>query len=145
MRERFRLTYFFCVDLSDLHKKNVYPCRMLSRTNLQNEESPYVAGWIDRRRSLCDVRRFFLCFRRSTILVKVDIQNEPMLVHEPGDHLAIFPQNQPSLVNQLIKHLIDATPPDEPVLVEYNKGKKGESGGGGGGGGIKQFLILNSF
>ncbi|XP_065830378.1 nitric oxide synthase, inducible-like [Oscarella lobularis] len=92
-----------CKNLSDLHKKNVYPCRMLSRTNLQNEESP-----------------------RSTILVKVDIQNEPMLVHEPGDHLAIFPQNQPSLVNQLIKHLIDATPPDEPVLVEYNKGKKGD-------------------
>ena len=63
--------------------------------------------------------------RRSTILVKLGTQGEEQLAHEPGDHLAIFPQNQPSLVNQLLKKLDGAPLPDEPLIVEYEVAVKG--------------------
>jgi nitric oxide synthase oxygenase domain/subunit/flavodoxin len=92
-----------CKSLSDLHKKTVFPCKLITRSNLQSEES-----------------------QRSTILVQLDTQGEPQLVHEPGDHLAIFPQNQPSLVNQLIKKLDGSPPADEPLTVEYKVPGKGK-------------------
>ena len=58
--------------------------------------------------------------------MQLDTQGESQLVHEPGDHLAIFPQNQPSLVNQLIKKLDGSPPADEPLTVEYKVPTKGK-------------------
>ena len=65
--------------------------------------------------------------RRSTILIQLDTQGAPELAYEPGDHLAVFPQNDASLVNQLIEKLDGSPPPDQPMMIEYKTAAGGKS------------------
>ena len=46
--------------------------------------------------------------RNQTFLAKVDIsKHQREMMYEPGDHLAIFPENDPNTVNTLISKLTD--------------------------------------
>ena len=39
--------------------------------------------------------------------------------YEPGDHLAIYPDNDTTMVNTILKRLNPDPGPDEPIVVEY--------------------------
>ena len=45
---------------------------------------------------LCDCKLAF--FSRATILVKLEKEDRSQLQYEPGDHIGIYPQNDPELV-----------------------------------------------
>ncbi|XP_062424602.1 nitric oxide synthase 3 isoform X2 [Rhea pennata] len=81
--------------LAHVHKRRVFPCSALSVQNLQSAESG-----------------------RSTVLVRLATSGQPELQYLPGDHVGIFPANRPELVEQLLEHVEDPPPADEPVLVE---------------------------
>ena len=40
-------------------------------------------------------------------------------LYEPGDHLAIYPDNDATMVNTILKRLNPDPGPDEPIVVEY--------------------------
>ena len=63
----------------------------------------------------------FSPFSRQTVLVRLDTNGQDALKYQPGDHLAIFPANQPSLVDTLIEQLREAPPPDETIRLEICK------------------------
>lgn len=44
---------------------------------------------------------------------------ESDLSYSPGDHLAIYPENETSMVNTILKRLNPDPGPDEPIVVEY--------------------------
>ncbi|XP_044860215.1 nitric oxide synthase, endothelial isoform X1 [Mauremys mutica] len=90
--------------LSQVHKRRVFPCRVLSVQNLQSEESS-----------------------RSTILVRLDTAGQPELQYLPGDHVGIFPANRPELVQELLERVEEPPPDEEPVAVEFLE--KATSGG----------------
>ncbi|CAM4599283.1 nitric oxide synthase 3 isoform X1 [Lepidochelys kempii] len=90
--------------LSHVHKRRVFPCRVLSVQNLQSQESS-----------------------RSTILVRLDTAGQPELQYLPGDHVGIFPANRPELVQELLQRVEDPPPDGEPVAVELLE--KATSGG----------------
>ena len=52
---------------------------------------------------------------RSTILCALESDQ----MYSPGDHLAIFPENDASLVSTILKRLNPDPGPDEPIVVEY--------------------------
>ncbi|XP_065255669.1 nitric oxide synthase 3 isoform X2 [Emys orbicularis] len=82
--------------LSHVHKRRVFPCRVLSMQNLQSKESS-----------------------RATILVRLDTAGQPELQYLPGDHVGIFPANRPELVQELLERVEDPPPDEEPVAVEF--------------------------
>lgn len=41
--------------------------------------------------------------------------------YEPGDHIAIYPQNSTKLVNELILYLNSPVDPDKPICVESRR------------------------
>ncbi|XP_065442553.1 nitric oxide synthase 3 isoform X6 [Chrysemys picta bellii] len=82
--------------LSHVHKRRVFPCRVLSVQNLQSKESS-----------------------RATILVRLDTAGQPELQYLPGDHVGIFPANRPELVQELLERVEDPPPDEEPVGVEF--------------------------
>ena len=45
--------------------------------------------------------------------------------YEPGDHLAVFPENKPGLVDKLITQLAEAPNPDLPIGMEICKEMSG--------------------
>ncbi|XP_050798407.1 nitric oxide synthase, endothelial isoform X2 [Gopherus flavomarginatus] len=90
--------------LSQVHKRRVFPCRVLSVQNLQSKESS-----------------------RSTLLVRLDTAGQPELQYLPGDHVGIFPANRPELVQELLERVEDPPPDEEPVAVEFLE--KATSGG----------------
>ena len=62
---------------------------------------------------------------RSTKKLVLDVQGH----HEqfkPGDHLSVFPENNPNLVDGLLE-CVDLTSlsPDDHVILEFNKGGEG--------------------
>ncbi len=57
---------------------------------------------------------------RSTILVMLDT-NHNKVHYEPGDHLAIYPQNSAKLVSELITCLNTSLDPDAPIYVESRR------------------------
>lgn len=61
---------------------------------------------------------------RSTILVVLD-KNGQKLDYEPGDHVAIYPQNSAKVVNELIDSLNPSTDPDKPIYVESRRESTG--------------------
>ena len=61
---------------------------------------------------------------RSTILVVLD-KNGEKLDYEPGDHVAIYPQNSFKVVNELIDSLNLSTDPDKPIYVESRRESTG--------------------
>ncbi|TFJ96673.1 utrophin [Platysternon megacephalum] len=82
--------------LSHVHKRRVFPCRVLSVQNLQSKESS-----------------------RSTILVRLDTAGQPELRYLPGDHVGVFPANRPELVQELLERVEHPPPDEEPVAVEF--------------------------
>ena len=62
---------------------------------------------------------FFFYFSRSTILVVLGTNSS--VHYEPGDHIAMYPQNSTKLVNQLISALNSQIDPDEPIYVESRR------------------------
>uniref|UniRef100_A0A4W3HV41 Nitric oxide synthase n=1 Tax=Callorhinchus milii TaxID=7868 RepID=A0A4W3HV41_CALMI len=97
-RDKFRLTYEAeAPDLTEgnIHKKNVFAAKLLSRHNLQNPKSS-----------------------RSTILLRIHTHHLAELKYQPGDHLGIFPGNHEDLVNALIDRLDDAPPFNQIIKVE---------------------------
>lgn len=72
----------------------------------------------------------FTCFRsRSTILVRLDTNNQDSLRYKPGDHLGIFPGNHEDLVLALIDKLEDAPPVNQIVKVEFLEERNTALGG----------------
>ena len=78
-------------------------------------------------RMIC-IQNLIIClcyFSRSTILVRMSIAGNKNLTYEPGDHLAVFPENRPELVNKLISLLEEAPQPDVPFKIEMCKEMSG--------------------
>lgn len=53
-----------------------------------------------------------------TILVKLSCEAGREVRYLPGEHIGIFPGNQPQLVSALIAHVKDAPPADQAVRLE---------------------------
>ena len=65
--------------------------------------------------------------RRSTVLVKLDTGNATQqLAFEPGDHVAIFPANKASLVQELIDLMHVKPDPNQPIRIEVAHEDSGE-------------------
>ncbi|XP_030078359.1 nitric oxide synthase, inducible [Microcaecilia unicolor] len=81
--------------LANIHSRNVVPMKITFRQNLHSIKSS-----------------------RATILVKLSCENKLQLQYLPGEHVGIFPGNQPALVNDLIKYLKDAPPSHQNIRLE---------------------------
>ncbi len=57
---------------------------------------------------------------RSTILVVLDTKGTP-IKYEPGDHAAIYPQNNSKLVAELLERIHSPFEPDEPIFLESRR------------------------
>ncbi|XP_078600036.1 nitric oxide synthase 1-like isoform X2 [Branchiostoma floridae x Branchiostoma japonicum] len=87
--------------LSKVHSRNVVPCRLISRENLQAPDSG-----------------------RETILVRLDSQGSDDLNYVPGDHLAVYPANEDHLVQAVLDRLDNAPDPDCIVNMEVLQEKQ---------------------
>ncbi|XP_030799161.1 nitric oxide synthase, endothelial [Camarhynchus parvulus] len=85
--------------LSQLHKRQVFPCSVLSVENLQSEESS-----------------------RQTLLVRVGCTEPGGLPHLPGDHLGVFPANREELVRAVLDRVEDPPGPEQPLGLESRDG-----------------------
>ncbi|KAM4648409.1 nitric oxide synthase, inducible isoform 1-T2 [Amazona ochrocephala] len=81
--------------LASIHSKDVIPMKLKFRQNLQSLKSS-----------------------RVTILVKLSCETDQEVHYLPGEHIGIFPGNQPELVRGLIAHVKDAPPADQTVRLE---------------------------
>ncbi|KAM8797256.1 nitric oxide synthase, inducible [Eudromia elegans] len=81
--------------LADVHAKDVIPMKLKFRQNLQSVKSS-----------------------RVTILVKLSCEINQEVHYLPGEHIGIFPGNQPELVHGLIACVKDAPPPDQTIRLE---------------------------
>ncbi|NP_001191505.1 nitric oxide synthase 2 [Aplysia californica] len=84
-----------CTALSDIHNRKVVSCGLKERTQLQGQDSD-----------------------RQTILVELDTGGKPELTYAPGDHVAIFPENDPDLVDGILQRLVDNPPYNSVVALE---------------------------
>ncbi|XP_016305027.1 nitric oxide synthase, inducible-like [Sinocyclocheilus anshuiensis] len=98
---RYRVQHDSCTldrvtALSALHSKTVFPMTLKRRQKLQCAQSS-----------------------RSTILVELKTDgNTEALNFAPGDHVGIFPENSPELVDSILKHLPDAPPVNQSFHLE---------------------------
>ncbi|XP_072018681.1 nitric oxide synthase 1-like [Amphiura filiformis] len=106
--ERFRVSVAteqretdICEAIEHLHGKKVYPCGFISRLNLQSESST-----------------------RQTILIQLDTQGAPELEYEPGDHVVVYPTNERTVVQRVLRRLDYVRSPD--VVCRVETGKKSE-------------------
>ncbi|XP_055982486.1 nitric oxide synthase, inducible [Sorex fumeus] len=81
--------------LSSVHAKNVVTMRLKSLQPLQGPKSS-----------------------RSVLLVELSCKDCPGLSYLPGDHLGVFPCNQPELVQGILERLADGPDPHQPVSLE---------------------------
>lgn len=78
--------------------------------------------------SLCLVSLTNLISRsRSTVLVKLHTGGRKELTFEPGDHVAIFPANKASLVQELIDMMHEKPDPNQPIKIEVTREDSGKS------------------
>ncbi|XP_029469395.1 nitric oxide synthase, inducible [Rhinatrema bivittatum] len=84
-----------CKALANIHSKNVVPMKVMFRQNLHSLKSS-----------------------RATILVKLFCDNKQDAQYLPGEHVGVFPGNQPDLVNDIITHLKDAPPNHQNIRLE---------------------------
>uniref|UniRef100_A0A8C2U8G3 Nitric oxide synthase n=1 Tax=Coturnix japonica TaxID=93934 RepID=A0A8C2U8G3_COTJA len=61
---------------------------------------------------------FFSISSRVTILVKLSCETNQEVRYLPGEHIGIFPGNQPELVHGLIARVKDAPPADQIIRLE---------------------------
>ncbi|NXF09721.1 NOS2 protein, partial [Smithornis capensis] len=81
--------------LANIHAKEVIPMKLKFRQNLQSLKSS-----------------------RVTILVKLSCETNQEVHYLPGEHIGIFPGNQPELVHGIIARVKDAPPADQTVRLE---------------------------
>ncbi|XP_052545039.1 nitric oxide synthase, inducible [Tympanuchus pallidicinctus] len=81
--------------LADIHGKDIIPMKLKFRQNLQSFKSS-----------------------RVTILVKLSCESNQEVHYLPGEHIGIFPGNQPELVHSLIARVKDAPPADQIIRLE---------------------------
>ncbi|NWI54792.1 NOS2 protein, partial [Calyptomena viridis] len=81
--------------LGNIHAKDVIPMKLKFRQNLQSLKSS-----------------------RVTILVKLSCETNQEVHYLPGEHIGIFPGNQPELVCGIIARVKDAPPDDQTVRLE---------------------------
>ncbi|KAL3867553.1 hypothetical protein ACJMK2_040440 [Sinanodonta woodiana] len=99
--EKFRLTSSeempadICEGLSKLHGRTVVSCRLIERTQLQSLDSS-----------------------RQTLLVRLNTQGASELIYSPGDHLAVFAENSPALVDGILTRLHHSPPLDQTFKIE---------------------------
>lgn len=55
---------------------------------------------------------------RVTILVKLHCETNQEVHYLPGEHIGIFPGNQPELVQGIIARVKDAPPADQTIRLE---------------------------
>ena len=65
-------------------------------------------------------------FSRSTILAKLDTNGSKELTFEPGDHVAVFPANRASLVQQLINMMHEKPDPNWLIKIEVAREDSGK-------------------
>ncbi|KAG8536519.1 hypothetical protein GDO81_026194 [Engystomops pustulosus] len=63
-------------------------------------------------------RGLFRPLSRSTILIKLNTEDQHELRYSPGDHLGIFPCNREELVQALLERVEDPPPANDTVQVE---------------------------
>ncbi|KAK2574222.1 Nitric oxide synthase [Acropora cervicornis] len=96
-----------CTNLSKAYNKTVCSAKVISVTELQTKRS-----------------------RRSTVLVKLNTGNATQqLAFEPGDHVAIFPANKASLVQELIDLMHVKPDPNQPIRIEVAHEDSGKQNG----------------
>uniref|UniRef100_A0A8C8BGS0 Nitric oxide synthase n=1 Tax=Otus sunia TaxID=257818 RepID=A0A8C8BGS0_9STRI len=81
--------------LANIHAKDIIPMKLKFRQNLQSLKSS-----------------------RVTILAKLSCETNQEVHYLPGEHIGIFPGNQPELVRGLIAHVKDAPPADQTIRLE---------------------------
>ncbi|KAM9320302.1 nitric oxide synthase, inducible [Gastrophryne carolinensis] len=81
--------------LSRLHSKNILKMKVKARQNLQSSLSDH-----------------------ATLLVKLSSENYQEVQYLPGEHIGVFPGNQPNLVAGIIKLLQDAPPCNQDIRLE---------------------------
>ncbi|XP_068736413.1 nitric oxide synthase 1-like isoform X2 [Montipora capricornis] len=94
-------------NLSKVYNKTVCPATVISVSELQSEPSS-----------------------RSTVLVKLATGKRKDLAFEPGDHVAIFPSNKASLVQELIDMMHGKPDPNRPIRIEVAREDSAKAGGG---------------
>ncbi|XP_005402830.1 PREDICTED: nitric oxide synthase, inducible isoform X1 [Chinchilla lanigera] len=81
--------------LSRMHAKDVFTLRVKSQQNLQSPKSS-----------------------RTTLLVELSCENHQGLAYLPGEHLGVFPCNQPALVQGILERVVDSPGPHHTVCLE---------------------------
>ncbi|TFK12948.1 Nitric oxide synthase, inducible [Platysternon megacephalum] len=81
--------------LGNIHAKDVIPMKLKFRQNLQSLKSS-----------------------RVTILLKLSCETNQEVHYLPGEHVGIFPGNQPELVSGIIEYVKDAPPTDQTIRLE---------------------------
>ncbi|XP_018429088.1 PREDICTED: nitric oxide synthase, inducible [Nanorana parkeri] len=81
--------------LSKLHSRNILKMKLKSRQNLLSDESG-----------------------RATLLVKLSSENYQDVQYLPGEHVGVFPGNQPDLVTSIIKLLKDVPSNNQDIRLE---------------------------
>ncbi|XP_049716956.1 nitric oxide synthase, inducible isoform X1 [Elephas maximus indicus] len=81
--------------LGSMHGKNVFTMKLKSQRNLQSLKSS-----------------------RATLLVELSYEGSQGLNYLPGEHLGVFPGNQPALVQGILERLVDGPAPHQSVRLE---------------------------
>ncbi|KAG8520107.1 Nitric oxide synthase, inducible, partial [Galemys pyrenaicus] len=81
--------------LSNMHAKNVLTMKLKSKKNLQSPKSS-----------------------RTVLLVELSCDSSQGLSYLPGEHLGVFPGNQPALVQGILERVVDGPAPHQPVHLE---------------------------
>uniref|UniRef100_A0A8C5UWG4 Nitric oxide synthase n=1 Tax=Microcebus murinus TaxID=30608 RepID=A0A8C5UWG4_MICMU len=81
--------------LGSMHAKNVFTMRLKSQRNLQSPKSS-----------------------RATLLVELSCQDSGGLNYLPGEHLGVFPGNQPALVEGILRRVVDSPAPHQTMRLE---------------------------
>ncbi|XP_014334007.2 nitric oxide synthase, inducible isoform X1 [Bos mutus] len=81
--------------LSSMHAKHVFTMRLKSQQNLQSPKSS-----------------------RTTLLVELSCEGSQAPSYLPGEHLGVFPCNQPALVQGILERVVDGPAPHQPVRLE---------------------------
>ncbi|KAM6163423.1 nitric oxide synthase, inducible [Rhynchocyon petersi] len=81
--------------LGSMHSKTVFAMKLKSQQNLRSLKSS-----------------------RTTLLVKLSCEESQALNYLPGEHLGVFPANQPALVQGILERLVDGPAPHQLVRLE---------------------------
>ncbi|XP_019502510.1 PREDICTED: nitric oxide synthase, inducible isoform X2 [Hipposideros armiger] len=81
--------------LSNMHAKNVFTMKLKSQQNLRSPKSS-----------------------RTTLLVELSCEGSQDFSYLPGDHLGVFPSNQPASVQGILERLVDSPAPHQLMCLE---------------------------